>query len=82
MLVYNHSAPPLERPTKGVRYPLDVAISTDGLSWKRVLTLETEPREAGYAYPAVIQASDGLVHLTYTWDRKKIKLVVLEPNAL
>lgn len=82
LLVYNHSAPPPERPTKGVRYPLDVAISADGLSWKRVLTLETEPREAGYAYPAVIQASDGLVHITYTWDRKKIKHIILDPKAL
>lgn len=82
LLVYNHSAPPPERPTKGARYPLDVALSTDGLSWKRVLTLETEPCDAGYAYPAVIQARDGKIHITYTWDRKKIKHVVLEPRAL
>lgn len=82
LMVYNHSAPPPERPTKGVRYPLDVAISSDGLTWKRVLTLETEPRDAGYAYPAVIQASDGKVHITYTWDRKLIKHVVLNPAKL
>ncbi len=82
LLVYNHSAPPLERPTKGVRYPLDVAISDDGVTWRHVLTLEDEPCGSGYAYPAVIQASDGRVHITYTWDRKHIKHVVIDPAKL
>jgi predicted neuraminidase len=82
LLVYNHSAPPPERPTKGVRYPLDVAISNDGVHWQHVLTLEDEPRGAGYAYPAVIQTGDGRVHITYTWDRKMIKHVVIDPAKL
>jgi predicted neuraminidase len=82
LLVYNHSAPPPERPDKGVRYPLDIAISTDGIKWDHVLTLESEPRGNGYVYPAVIQTSDGLVHTTYTWDRKKIKHVVIAPRKL
>ncbi len=82
LLVYNHSAPPPERPTKGLRHPLDVAVSHDGVAWERVLTLEDEPRESGYAYPAVIQTSDGMVHITYTWDRKRIKHVVLDPRRL
>jgi len=82
ILIYNHSAPPPEHPTKGLRYPLDVALSKDGLSWIHVLTLETEPCDAGYAYPAVIQSSDGKIHITYTWDRKRIKHVVLDPKEL
>ena len=82
LLVYNHSSPPPERPTKGPRYPLDVAVSSDGTTWQRVLTLETEPRKSGYAYPAVIQAPGGLVHVTYTWDRTRIKHVVLDPKHL
>ena len=82
LLVYNHSAPPPETPTKGLRYPLDIALSTDGVTWKHVVTLESEPIGAGYAYPAVIQTSDGLVHVTYTWDRKHIKHVVLDPKKL
>ena len=82
LLVYNHSAPPPERPTKGVRYPLDVALSSDGVNWQHLLTLESEPCENGYAYPAVIQTSDGLVHITYTWDRQRIKHVVLDPTEL
>jgi len=82
LLVYNHSAPPPERPTKGVRYPLDVAVSADGGTWRHVLTLETKPCDSGYAYPAVIQSADGLVHITYTWNRERIKHVVIDPRRL
>lgn len=81
LLVYNHSG---HRATeaKGDRWPLDVAISKDGVHWERVLTLETEPNKSGYAYPAVIQSADGLVHITYTWDRRRIKHVVVDPKLL
>ena len=81
LIVYNHSAHRPNEP-KGDRWPLDVAVSRDGLDWRRVLSLETEPSKNGYAYPAVIQASDGLVHITYTWDRQRIKHVVLDPKKL
>lgn len=81
LIVYNHSA---HRPNeaKGDRWPLAVAVSDDGLAWKRVVTLETEPRTSGYAYPAVIQAADGKVHITYTFGRQIIKHVVLDPAKL
>jgi predicted neuraminidase len=84
LLVYNHSRPnePVGKPTKGPRFPLDIAISSDGKAWKRVLTLETAPISSGYAYPAVIQTGDGLVHITYTWSRIRIKHVVLDPAKL
>ena len=39
--------------------------------------LENEPGE--YSYPAVIQSHDGLVHVTYTWKRQRIRHVVLDP---
>jgi predicted neuraminidase len=81
LIVYNHSAHRANE-AKGNRYPLDVAVSDDGLEWRHVITLETEPNKAGYAYPAVIQAADGKVHITYTWDRKRIKHVVLDPAKL
>lgn len=81
LMVYNHSA---HRPheAKGNRWPLAVAVSDDGLEWERVVTLETEPCKSGYAYPAVIQARDGRVHITYTVDRKAIRHVVIDPTAL
>lgn len=82
LLVYNHSAPPPERPTKGLRYPLNLAVSKDGKTWKSVLLLEDKPCESGYAYPAIIQAKDGTVHITYTWDRKMIKHLAIDPADL
>lgn len=70
LLVFNN--------TKRGRTPLNVAVSSDGRQWKPAVTLETQPGE--YSYPAVIQASDGLVHITYTYQRKSIKHVVLDPR--
>ena len=34
------------------------------------------------ARPLVIQTTDGLVHLTYTWQRLRIKHVVIDPEKL
>lgn len=82
LIVYNHSAHSHARAGKGLRYPINVAISDDGVAWRKVLTLESRPLGAGYAYPAVIQARDGRVHVTYTWDRKRIRHVVLDPARL
>ena len=81
LLVYNHSGHRADE-AKGDRWPLDVAVSSDGLHWRRAVTLETEPCKSGYAYPAVIQSSDGLVHITYTLNRESIKHVVLDPAKL
>jgi predicted neuraminidase len=72
LLVYN--------PTTRGRTPLSVAISKDGKEWNNPVTLEDQPGE--YSYPAVIQARDGLVHITYTWKRQRMKHVVLDPLRL
>lgn len=68
LLVYNHSTT--------ARTPLNVAVSTDGETWHSILTLEDEPGE--FSYPAVIQSANGLVHISYTWNRTHIKHVVLK----
>ncbi|MEO8625004.1 MAG: sialidase family protein, partial [bacterium] len=52
------------------RTPLNVAISDDGKTWSPLVVLESEAGE--YSYPAVIQSKDGLVHITYTWNRRRI----------
>jgi predicted neuraminidase len=70
LLVYN--------PTRYGRSPLGVAVSRDGRSWQAALLLENT-QGAEFSYPAVIQTSDGLVHITYTWKRERIKHVVLDP---
>lgn len=63
------------------RSPLCVMISADGRTWQSRLTLEDEPKME-FSYPAVMQTTDGRVHVTYTWKRKKIRHVVLDANKL
>jgi predicted neuraminidase len=72
LLVYNHT-------TKG-RSPLNVAVSTNGTDWQAALVLESAAGE--YSYPAVIQTSDGNVHITYTWKRQRIRHAVVVPEKL
>jgi len=72
LLVYNHT-------TEG-RSKLNVAVSEDGKKWQAALILEDQPGQ--YSYPAVIQTRDGLVHITYTYDLKKVKHVVIDPAKL
>lgn len=75
LLVYNHSA------TEKVRLPLNVAVSEDGREWFSAAVLETEP-PGQYSYPCVIQTTDGLVHIAYTWKRLRMKHVVIDPARL
>lgn len=79
LLVYNNVGMKDEN-HNGPRTPLNVAISNDGIKWHQVLTLEDKTGE--YSYPAVIQANDGLVHITYTFNRESIKHVVVDPKKL
>lgn len=78
LLVYNHT-------TRGGEFPsgrqmLNVALSSDGRHWKPVLTLERQRDE--HSYPAVIQTADDRVHATYTYHRRTVKHVVLDPAGL
>lgn len=75
LIVYNPDVP--GKDWFNGRAKLRVASSTDGKAWKDVMILENGTKEE-YSYPAIIQAADGLVHITYTYDRKNVKHVVLK----
>jgi predicted neuraminidase len=54
------------------RENLRLAVSSDeGVTWRRVRTLAEEPG-AEFSYPFLLQASDGRVHVTFTWKRRNI----------
>lgn len=73
VLVYNH--------TESGRSPIHLAVSDDdGRSWRDPLILEEG--EGEFSYPAVIQASDGTIHITYTWKRRRIRHLTVEPSEL
>jgi predicted neuraminidase len=72
LLVYN--------PTKSGRSPLEIAVSADARTWDRAVVLEDSPGE--YSYPAMIQSRDGLVHVTYTWKRERIRHMVVDPARI
>lgn len=69
----------LYNPLPLVRTPLRLGRSTDdGKTWSKVKDLESEKGE--FSYPAIIEGSDGLLHMTYTWNRTHIKYETFEPK--
>jgi len=69
LLIYN--------PITEGRNKLAVAFSSNGRDWKHLITLE-DHNEGEFSYPAIIQDSKGLIHITYTYNRVKIKYVCLK----
>jgi predicted neuraminidase len=67
LLVYNHAA-------RG-RENLRLALSADeGLTWRAGAILENTADQE-YSYPNLVEDRRGRIHLTYTWERKRIKHV-------
>ena len=87
LLVYNHTTRKTKVPSRQI---LNVALSENGTDWEMAMTLEWEKGErpggqrhwGEYSYPAVIQTSDGRIHITYTYNREGIKHAVLDPKEL
>jgi predicted neuraminidase len=79
LLIYNHLG--AGDTGWGRRSMLNLAVSEDGLTWRRVGILEQE-QGAEFSYPAIIQTSDGLVHMTWTWKRQRIKHAVVDPTKI
>lgn len=71
---------------KTVRTPLTLAVSKDGgRTWPHLRNLQVQDEEYldnqfGYSYPAMLQAADGSVHVAYSFLRKTIRHVVLDPS--
>ncbi len=59
--------------TPSGRTPLNLAVSRDGEHFTPFRVLEDQPGE--YSYPALIEARDGSLLATYTWQRKRIRFV-------
>jgi BNR repeat-like domain len=80
LLIYNHLGRDKDSEW-GKRGMLNLAISQDGITWKKVGVLE---QEAGgeFSYPAIIQTADGLVHMTWTWNRQRVKHAILDPQLI
>ncbi|MEM6703164.1 MAG: sialidase family protein [Acidobacteriota bacterium] len=75
LLIYNHS----ER-SRTARSKLNLAVTENGSDWQAVAVLEDQPGE--YSYPAMVQTTDGMVHITYTYRRQRIQHVVIDPKEL
>ena len=70
LLAFNDSA------ADAGRQNLCLAVSSDpGREWKKAATLERTPGEE-FSYPFMIRTRDGLIHLVYTWKRRRIKHLV------
>lgn len=74
-MVYNPTEVP-EGKWGGERYPLVLGFSENGVDWKPLLTLESEPGE--YSYPGIIVGPDNTLHICYTWKRERIKYLEVE----
>ncbi|OQP40013.1 hypothetical protein A4H97_17505 [Niastella yeongjuensis] len=83
MLVYNHATRDEKDMGHNGRGIINVAVSRDGHNWEAALILDyMADSTKQYSYPSIIQTSDGLVHIVYTWHRERIKHVVIDPNKL
>ncbi|MEZ5325144.1 MAG: exo-alpha-sialidase [Verrucomicrobiales bacterium] len=80
LLLYNHLG--AERKNGwGNRHAIHLAMSDDGKVWRAAAVVE-KAQEGEFSYPAMIQAWDGLVHLTYTWNRDRVRHMVIDPANL
>ncbi|REG82729.1 sialidase family protein [Algoriphagus antarcticus] len=61
-------------PIKKGRNKLSLFGSSDGVNWEELVKLEDE-KKGEFSYPAIIQAKDGTVHISYTYNRVKVKTV-------
>jgi predicted neuraminidase len=57
------------------RTDLSFALSEDeGLTWRKIAMVEEDPKES-FSYPYLMQTSDGMIHVAYTWNADGIKMI-------
>ncbi len=78
VLAYNHNTNDGEPPYGRDR--LNIAVSSDGKRWSAVV--ELRQAKESWEYPAVIQTTDDLIHISCTFSRRLIKHLVLNPAEL
>ena len=62
--------------SRNSREIMQLALSKDnGQNWTRIHALENSPNEE-FSYPYMIRGRNGLIHVVYTWKRKRIKHLV------
>ncbi len=59
------------------RSKLNLAYTRDAEHWQNLLQMENKEK-GEYSYPAIIQSKNGHIHITYTYNRKKIKYFELK----
>ncbi|HXS58954.1 MAG TPA: exo-alpha-sialidase [Hanamia sp.] len=70
------------------RYQISLYLSDDeGRTWKWKTHLEKVKKgEGSFSYPSMLQASDGMLHITYSYQRKEhlecIKYIVINPDLI
>jgi len=58
------------------RNDLSLVLSTDdGQTWKTVKVLENK-QDHEYSYPSIVRDTSGIYHVTYTFERKRIKHIM------
>ena len=75
---YNHNTNDGEPPYGRDR--LNIAVSSDGKRGSAVV--ELRQAKESWEYPAVIQTTDDLIHISCTFSRRLIKHLVLNPAEL
>ncbi len=81
LLLYNHVDGGRNKDGWGRRNILHLAISEDGEHWKAAAIVDQAPK-GEFSYPSMIQTKDGLVHMTYTWNRDRVRHVTVDPERL
>ena len=79
-------------PKNGVGLPLTITVSgylsdDEGKTWKWKTQLEkVEKGDGSFSYPSMLETPDGLLHITYSYQRKEplesIKYVVVNPSLI